>query len=836
MKNFASIILYIVTLTACGYTPDVEIVRGNANDIDPPDESFIDNSTTKCVVSSSSEARTAEYKKSTGLDAICASYAYDKGYTGKGQTVSVLDTPFFIGHKEFIDDNDGSAFTAGYDGSSGGNNISCSTICNDNATYHGTHVAGIIGARKNTTNDNNPENDDNPENDIFSQNMHGVAYEVKIKPIAIFDETGKDDTNSEQLAKAINEASGTTIIAMNNSWGAEEKACIIYQGKRYYYTRPPGKNFNDTECEARNYQPPANELTAWKNAVNKGTIVVFANGNHGLNGQTGIVKLYTNPNFSKNDDPNLEVRSSNLFNLADANISSYEAMFPEYDEALKGKWISVIAVDENNNITNFSNGCGITKNYCIAAPGYNVFGPTYTDTSGSSWGGVSGTSQAAPYVTGAIALLKQAFPSMDGAQIVTLIFDSATDLGEAGIDDVYGRGMLNLQAAFQPVGNVSAVTANNKSFGASFNDTSLTLANHFGTQLHNIEIGIRDNYERTFITSPTKIDREPITASLNDYMQDLTSANHKVESYALTPQASLSYQADDNQTWVKLIHDDGNSTASVAFHDNFKLKTLPAGGSDERVLRAFAIRPAGENIAQMNVAHRLNSHLMVSSYAAKGNYDTGHDFNELGSDLTYKSDIIFINIGIGHLREYQQFLGTQGTGAYALDGASLSKFTDINISKKLHKNSRFSLFAHYALYQTDVNMRYQQFADITDLQANHSKIGITGADIISDDDRLIVSLNMQLGVTDGGLVQHTVLGYNKDGSYNNVSNHYDLAVDNRHRQLAISYQGIIHNRHERKNLPLQNRRFFASISIDNHFQHQQDVTQIEMLAGITADF
>ncbi|MCH9844868.1 MAG: hypothetical protein K0U39_05100, partial [Alphaproteobacteria bacterium] len=78
--------------------------------------------------------------------------------------------------------------------------------------------------------------------------------------------------------------------------------------------------------------------------------------------------------------------------------------------------------------------------------------------------------------------------------------------------------------------------------------------------------------------------------------------------------------------------------------------------------------------------------------------------------------------------------------------------------------------------------------------------------------------------------------YNDDGSYNNVSNRYDLAVDNRHQQLAVTYQGKLQNRGER-NIPLfSQNRFFTTISYDKHFQHQQGLTQISIIGGISTEF
>jgi len=52
-------------------------------------------------------------------------------------------------------------------------------------------------------------------------------------------------------------------------------------------------------------------------------------------------------------------------------------------------------------------------------------------------------------------LLAQAFPNLTATQIVNLLMTTATDAGATGTDSVYGRGILNLAAAFQPQGSTS---------------------------------------------------------------------------------------------------------------------------------------------------------------------------------------------------------------------------------------------------------------------------------------------------------------------------------------------------------------------------------------------
>ncbi len=81
----------------------------------------------------------------------------------------------------------------------------------------------------------------------------------------------------------------------------------------------------------------------------------------------------------------------------------------------------------------------------VSAPGVDVRsadGPT-------GYGLKSGTSMASPHVSGAVLLLKEAFPQRSGRQILNALYQTASDLGVPGEDYQYGRGLINLPAAFQ---------------------------------------------------------------------------------------------------------------------------------------------------------------------------------------------------------------------------------------------------------------------------------------------------------------------------------------------------------------------------------------------------
>jgi bacillopeptidase F len=84
-------------------------------------------------------------------------------------------------------------------------------------------------------------------------------------------------------------------------------------------------------------------------------------------------------------------------------------------------------------------------------PALNVPGVRTTD---KSFGGYAfyadrtGSSFAAPHVAGAAALLRSALPSASLDQVEAALLTSAVDLGEAGPDNVYGQGLLDVGKAY----------------------------------------------------------------------------------------------------------------------------------------------------------------------------------------------------------------------------------------------------------------------------------------------------------------------------------------------------------------------------------------------------
>ena len=183
--------------------------------------------------------------------------------------------------------------------------------------------------------------------------------------------------------------------------------------------------------------------------------------------------------------------------------NAFTPLFPAAyagDVRMGGLLLAVGSVDGANNLSAFSNICGnANANFCLYAPGENV------RTTGLGGGNViaNGTSFAAPHVSGGVALLLQLFPSLTPAQAVQILLTSATDLGAAGVDDTFGHGLLNLDAASQPLGALSVPTSDAVEGPAmELEQTTIRLGAAFGDALGgNAFLGdaiILDDFDRPY--------------------------------------------------------------------------------------------------------------------------------------------------------------------------------------------------------------------------------------------------------------------------------------------------------------------------------------------------
>ena len=133
-----------------------------------------------------------------------------------------------------------------------------------------------------------------------------------------------------------------------------------------------------------------------------------------------------------------------------------------FNDAAIQRIIFVGGVDSGNNLAAGSNTPGTGKlrsstgSQVSISDRWLVVNDSVIGLNGTP---LAGTDYAAPQVAGAIALLQIKWPQVkaDGTA-ATILLVTATDLGAPGTDAIFGHGLLNMQAAFQPLGGTGAVT------------------------------------------------------------------------------------------------------------------------------------------------------------------------------------------------------------------------------------------------------------------------------------------------------------------------------------------------------------------------------------------
>ncbi len=133
--------------------------------------------------------------------------------------------------------------------------------------------------------------------------------------------------------------------------------------------------------------------------------------------------------------------------VAAAGNSGGSVIFP----AAYSEVIAVGATDASNTLASFSSR---GPEVDLAAPGVSV----YSTYKGTGYATLSGTSMATPHVAGAAALVlntavgtydTDADGAWDPAEVQTKLQATATDLGTAGFDNLFGWGLVNAFSAVQ---------------------------------------------------------------------------------------------------------------------------------------------------------------------------------------------------------------------------------------------------------------------------------------------------------------------------------------------------------------------------------------------------
>ncbi|WP_342462320.1 S8 family serine peptidase [Methylobacterium sp. 092160098-2] len=383
------------------------------------------------------------YQGDWGLAAINAATAYAHGYTGLGVSVAVVDSGIDPNHPKF----------AGRISSASRNfwltdppGAIRSTLLVD-LNSHGTHVSGTIGAS------------------AAGGEMMGVAFESTLLSLNaimgpaeanfIKQRLGLNEISTDANA-AVDFAAANGARVLNGSYGPSLPTKLILDDNGNVISNP---YYVQLKIQSYEYGDALAEYSALKRAADKGMLLVFAAGNE----REDQEKVAVNPTgvafypFIRPSNANIGV-----YQLNDGQNRPIDQSKVDFSD-LSGYIVSVVATDKNNQIGSFSNLCGVTAAWCIAAPGVGI----YSTVPGGGYGLKNGTSMAAPHVSGAAAVLMQAFPFLTAPQIAQTMFTTATHLGDGPANApnaTFGWGLLNLGKAIDGPGQFTSTWTVNTTY------------------------------------------------------------------------------------------------------------------------------------------------------------------------------------------------------------------------------------------------------------------------------------------------------------------------------------------------------------------------------------
>ncbi len=623
--------------------------------------------------------------------------AYRRGITGKGVTVAVLDDGIQSSNPEFAGRmlSGFNAFTDRANGDPIVNN-DCDGFGGCDTGRHGTMVAGVIGAAADGT------------------GAHGVAPGVRLFSINI--DTREDDglfsseESSNERAYDAALASGARIF--NHSY-----AVSYDPSQRRAFERGGGGTYD--------------RLIAAKRA---GGVHVFATGNDGT------------------DQP------------------SMESLWPVWRPEIAGGIIAVTGIVEDGTtgrvrLASYANKCGDAQDWCLSAPtgdlGRNeqfvglvaaaADGTTNRDEDPDGDGlgqTVGGTSAAAAYVSGTLALLKEAFPELTGEQIGLILLDTASDLGEAGTDAVYGRGAVNIAEAIKPQGTrsvASGVTLAEGTTPLSRTGLALNPAMAGANPLKGRSMVFFDGYGRAY-----DMEAEALVEKAAPYRDGLSRLGETLDGVraaapapeddrrfsfgvASEPLGLSARSAADAGALLMLVMQGRDGAVLAAENDQFRSGFLGlAPDATSSVLR-YALSPRASLSLTMGSTHPME----------------GGDREDLATlDYAYAaSDRLAFGLRAGMLHEKGGMLGSRGAGALSLSGGSTTRFLEGRVVRRM--GDRIALIGEAGIGWTDPGAASPYLSYDGSLTSAEARIGLAMSDIGRAGDRLTVSGGIPLHVIDG---------------------------------------------------------------------------------------
>ena len=351
------------------------------------------------------------------LKAIGAPQAWARGFSGKGSIIAIIDNGFALSHKDIAPNI--LDFRNFYQGVS------------LNWGLHGTEMASIAAGAANGSGTVGVA----PGAGLLLAQVGSGGTTVGVNLSAMLQAMTWADSKG---ANVINLSLGTTYDT-NFIGGTTQIAPGVYKANSAYNT--------SMGSQASLYGFKLGDVQSFANASKNAVIVASAG-----NSATGYAQ-FPGAFATQTDSKGNLLLGGRVLIVGNVQLDA------------KGNWgmnASSNAAGSlcSNIVNNICQDKFYVKDFYVVAPGSAILGavPDEARTAAAiaaggvnGVGGVSGTSPAAALVSGGVALIHQAWPQLRADQLVQLVLNTSTSLGDS---NVYGRGMVNFDKATQPMGQL----------------------------------------------------------------------------------------------------------------------------------------------------------------------------------------------------------------------------------------------------------------------------------------------------------------------------------------------------------------------------------------------
>jgi len=475
-----------------------------------------------------------------------------------------------------------------------------------------------------------------------------------------------------------------------------------------------------------------------------------------------------------------------------------------YIPEIQGHSIAVASVDETGQISDFSSRCGVAQDYCISAPGGGIVVAYSTSTSDTGiypkdpndddynscvtdntcYAIYSGTSFAAPFVSGGLAVIADYFEGQLGShEIVNRLFSTANKEGIYADKAVYGQGLMDLNAATNPIGQLSATMSLSLSgpmVSATFSTLQLTSPS-FGDALTN---GI-GNHSVIFFDELDAPFRRSLSSLVSDYRNQVINMDgfgsiqnpiyhslitddtefeigglsiENLSGELVTPYHLLNAKADKNQFFSYYNHS-SNSFLSHGLNGSWAMGIFQDSQlRSETSLRSQFSNPwlnfsaAGTTFGSIFKGNnRFDVALAISS--GRNKFNANEIFNKQDSStvalLEIQPKTIMPALQLGLMKENDASLGLSGSGAFNGSNNQLTSFVGLSNSLDLAGGKLFGSF--YLGKSNDLSNELGMIRSVSKLSSSAFGIGFMKSSIVSNNDKLILTIDQPIRIESGRL-------------------------------------------------------------------------------------